>query len=137
MSHKGLPYGAVKEIHRELVESGEKYVRYFAIGLLPATDKEPLKLVFGCLEEDKSIAPSGARPRKFFNPVKISVTKENIEKMLRIISVLAGSYMAMLKLLGGGTLEEAVILAEYDITKHGAELAREILERMKYLSKRG
>jgi len=39
--HKGFPYHVVKEVYRELIETSEKYVRYFVVGLVPPTDSEP------------------------------------------------------------------------------------------------
>ena len=134
--HRGFPYGIVKEVYRELIETGEKYTRWFVVGLVPPTDSEPLRVVFGCLEEDKNAGPGGTKPRRFFNPVKIPVSREGLTKMMRVLSVLAGCYIAMTAELGGLSLEEATTLAEYDVHTDGLSIAKDVSEKMRHMAGR-
>jgi len=126
----------VKEVYRELIETGEKYTRWFVVALIPPTDKEPLRIAFGCLEEDKNAGPGGTKPRRFFNPVKVPVSREGLTKMMRVLSVLAGCYIAMTAELGGLSLDKATTLAEYDVHTDGFFMARDVFEKMRHMAER-
>jgi len=134
--HKGFPYHVVKEVYRELIETGEKYTRWFVVGLIPPTDKEPLRIVFGCLEEDKNAGPGGTKPRRFFNPVKIPVTDEGVEKMLRIASALVGCYMAMVAKGDEFTLKEVRCMGCGLVVYPAYDFAKELLEKMRHMAGR-
>lgn len=134
--HRGFPYHVVKEVYRELVEVGEKYVRYFVVGLVPPTDKEPLRIVFGCLEEDKNAGPGGTKPRRFFNPVKIPVEDWGCKRMARIVSWLLATYVAMKSLVrqsSPGVMRKA----EYERMKlMSLHIDQELFDKMRHMAGR-
>jgi len=134
--HKGFPYHVVKEVYRELIETGEKYTRWFVVGLVPPTDSEPLRVVFGCLEEDKNAGPGGTKPRQFFNPVKIPVTEEGWRKLYRIASAMFGCYVAMAPEFTGLRLEDVRGLGVRLFVDDVYDFAKELLEKMKHMAER-